>query len=207
MLQYKDQRVGVFIDVQNMYYSARNLFQRKVSFANIVAEGVGDRKLIRAIAYVVTTKGGEESPFLEALEQKGIELKKKELLEYFSGQKKADWDVGITVDVIKMLDMLDVVVLVSGDGDFIPLVHYIQSRGRQVIVISFRESTSSKLVEATDLYINMSENKRKFLIGGPTNKGRDARNEEDPEIVGTFEPAVEEPEEKIEDRRGRRMSF
>ena len=205
MFQYKDQRVGVFIDVQNMYYSARNIHQRKVNFANIVDEGVGDRKLIRAIAYVVTTKTGEETPFLDALRKKGIETKEKELLEYFSGQKKADWDVGITVDIIRMLDMLDVVVLVSGDGDYIPLVHFCQSRGRQVEVISFRESTSSKLVEAADLHVDMSKNRRKFLIGGGPRGAREDQEETGTE--GVFEPAHEDEVEKIEDRRGRKMSF
>lgn len=213
MFQYKDQRVGVFIDVQNMYYSARNLHGRKVNFANIVADAVGDRKLIRAIAYVVTTKTGEERPFHEALEQKGIELKEKELLEYFSGQKKADWDVGITVDVIRMLDMLDVVVLVSGDGDFIPLVHYAQSRGRQVEVVSFRESTSSKLIDAVDLHIDMSANKRKFLIGGPSQKplrkGAHEPTRHDHDYTHEFEPSpiLDDHDDTDEDHRGRKMSF
>lgn len=209
MFQYKDQRVGVFIDVQNMYYSARNLHHRKVNFANIVDEGISDRKLIRAIAYVVTTKTGEETPFLDALRKKGIETREKELLEYFSGQKKADWDVGITVDIIRMLDMLDVVVLVSGDGDYIPLVHYCQSRGRSVEVISFRESTSSKLVEAADLHVDMSKNRRKFLIGNAPRAGQDDPEEIEAEAEGVFEPAPVRDEEvdKIEDRRGRKMSF
>ena len=165
MIRYGHQRVGVFIDVQNRYYSARHLFQRKVNFANIVEEAMAERQLIRAIAYVVTTKTGEEAPFLEALRKQGIETQEKELLEYTSGQKKADWDVGITVDIIKMLDLLDVVVLVSGDGDYIPLVRYCQSRGRQVEVISFRESTSTKLVEAVDGYTDLSADQKKFLIG------------------------------------------
>jgi len=213
MFQYKDQRVGVFIDVQNMYYSARNLHQRKVNFSNIVADAVGDRRLIRAIAYVVTTKTGEERPFHEALEQKGIELKEKELLEYFSGQKKADWDVGITVDVIKMLDMLDVVVLVSGDGDFIPLVQYAQSRGRQVEVVSFRESTSSKLVEAVDLHVDLSANKRRFLIGGPgqkpLRKGAHEATGHDHDYTHEFEPSpiMDEKDEATDDHHGHRITF
>jgi uncharacterized LabA/DUF88 family protein len=147
-----------------MYYSARNLFNRKVNFATIVKEAVGDAQLIRAIAYTISTKGGEEEPFFEALRNNGIEVKSKELQEFNSGVKKGDWDVGITVDIIRMLDMLDVIVIVSGDGDYIPLVHFIQSRGRIVQVASFRETTSSNLVSACDEYLNLSENKRKFLI-------------------------------------------
>lgn len=165
MIRHPNQRVGVFIDTQNMYYSARSVHKKKVDFGAIVEDGVGEGKLIRAIAYVVTTKTGDEKPFLEALQKVGIELREKELQEFFSGQKKADWDVGLTVDVIRMLDMLDVIVLVSGDGDYLPLVSYCQSRGRVVEVIAFRETTSSKLVEQADAYINMSDDRDRYLIG------------------------------------------
>jgi len=165
MIRHSNQRVGVFIDTQNMYYSARSVHKKKVNFGAIVEDGVGEGKLIRAIAYVVTTKTGDEKPFLDALQKVGIELREKELQEFFSGQKKADWDVGLTVDIIRMLDMLDVIVLVSGDGDYLPLVSYCQSRGRIVEVIAFRETTSSRLVEEADAYINMSDNKDRYLIG------------------------------------------
>ena len=165
MIKRPDQRVGVFIDTQNMYYSGRHVHGRKVNFAAIVEDAVGGRKLIRAIAYVVRTKTAEEKPFFDALEKAGIELREKELMEYFSGQKKADWDVGLPVDAIRMIDMLDVVVLVSGDGDFCPLVEYMKSRGRIVEVMAFRETTSGKLVEATDLYTNLSDDQHRYLIG------------------------------------------
>ena len=164
MIKNPDQRVGVFIDTQNMYYSARFTFDRKVHFGNIVQDAVGGRKLIRAIAYVVSTKTAEETPFFEALMNLGIETREKELMEYLSGQKKADWDVGLAIDVVRMLDMLDVVVLVSGDGDFIPLVEYAKNRGRIVELVAFRETTSSRLLEHVDAYTNLSENKRRYLI-------------------------------------------
>lgn len=168
MIDTKHQRVGVFIDVQNMYYSARNLFDRKVNFGNVIRKVVGNRQLIRAIAYVVSTKTGENQPFFDALVGEGIEIKEKELKEYLSGAKKADWDVGIAVDAISMSDNLDVVILVSGDGDYIPLVKYLQQKGRIVEVVSFRETTSSQLVEAVgkERYTNMSDHKRSFLIMG-----------------------------------------
>lgn len=165
MLNTKTRRVGVFIDVQNMYYSARNLFDRKVNFANIVKETVGDADLIRALAYTISTKGGEEEAFFEALRKSGIEVVSKELLEYAGGNKKGDWDVGVTIDIVRSLEMLDVIVLVSGDGDFVPLGEYVKSRGRVFHVASFRESTSTALVDAADIYTNLSDDKRKFLIG------------------------------------------
>lgn len=172
MIQHQHQRVGVFIDVQNMYYSARHLFNRKVNFGNIVKTAAGDRQLIRAIAYVVSTKTDEHRPFFEALINVGIETKEKELVEFIGGQKKADWDVGITVDAIRLGETLDVIVLVSGDGDFVSLVEYLQSKGKIVEVISFRETTSSKLVEQVGIarYTNLSAQKRLFLMPGAYKK-------------------------------------
>lgn len=168
MIRHPGARVGVFIDTQNMYYSARSLFDRKVNFGNIVQKAIGENgQLVRAFAYVVSTKEGEESPFFEALQKLGIELRVKKLMEYFSGQKKADWDVGLTVDAIRLIDMVDVIVIVSGDGDFIPLIKYIQSRGRIVEVMAFRETTSSRLLEEVDAYTNMSDEKQTYLIGPP----------------------------------------
>lgn len=164
MITYKEQRVGVFIDVQNMYYSAKNLYNAKVNFGNILETAVGNRKLIRAIAYVVKTKTGEEKPFFEALEKLGLETQEKELMVY-DGVKKADWDVGICIDSISMADRLDVIVLVSGDGDFIPLVQYLKmNKGCRVEAIAFRETTSTKLTEATDEFTDLSHDKRKYLI-------------------------------------------
>lgn len=167
MLDFSNRRVGVFIDVQNMYYSARNIYGRKVNFGNIVKNVTANQKLIRAVAYTISTKTGDELPFFEALHKTGIEVNTKELLEYDSGLKKGDWDVGITVDIIRTLDTLDVVILVSGDGDFVALGEYIKNRGRVFHVASFRESTSTKLVESTDIYTNLSDNRDEFLIRDP----------------------------------------
>jgi uncharacterized LabA/DUF88 family protein len=164
MVTYKEQRVGVFIDVQNMYYSAKNLYNAKVNFGNILETAVGNRKLIRAIAYVVKTKTGEEKVFFEALEKLGLETREKELMIY-DGAKKADWDVGICVDSIALADRLDVIVLVSGDGDFIPLVQYLKmNKGCRVESMAFRETTSTKLVETVDNFVDLSQDKRKYLI-------------------------------------------
>ncbi len=166
-LDYSHRRVAVYIDVQNMYYSACNLFGSKVNFGNIVLKSVGDQKLIRAVAYTISTKGGDETPFFEALHKFGIEINTKELLEYDSGHKKGDWDVGITIDVVRILDTVDAVILVSGDGDYVPLAEYVKNRGRTFHVVSFRESTSSKLVEVADVYTNLSDDKATYLINDP----------------------------------------
>ena len=164
-LKHPDQRVGVFIDVQNMYYSAKNLFGQIVNFGNIVKEATAGRKLIRAIAYVVSTESQEEKPFFDALNSLGIETRERPLQIFFGGEKKADWDVGLTVDAIRLAQTLDAIVLVSGDGDYVPLVDYVRlNQGKQAEVMAFGETTSTKLIEAADDFIDLSADKEKFLI-------------------------------------------
>ncbi len=153
----------MFIDVQNMYYSAKNLYNCKVDFGQILETAVAGRQLIRAIAYVVEATG-EEKPFFEALHQRGLETKMREVTVFASGAKKADWDVGMAVDAIRIGEILDVVVLVTGDGDFVDLVDYLRHHGRQVEAISFKETTSAKLLAAVDDYINLSDDKDRDLI-------------------------------------------
>ncbi len=171
MIKHKEQRVGVFIDVQNLYYSAKNLFNCHVNFPEIVKEGVGDRKLIRAIAYAVHTGTEEERPCLEALRNRGIETRERDLQVFIGGAKKADWDVGITIDCVRVCDVLDVIILVSGDGDYVPLVEYLKQRGRQVEVMAFRKTTSSKLVDIADIFTDLGEDN--YLISP---KGKKKQN-------------------------------
>ena len=171
-LKHPDQRIGVFIDVQNMYYSAKNLFQRKVNFGAIVKEAVGNRKLIRAIAYVVRTEAQDEQPFFEALYNLGIETREKDLQIFSSGMKKADWDVGLAVDAIRLSQSLDAIVIVSGDGDYLPLVEYLRSMGKQVEVAAFGETTSSLLRDEVDDFMDLSERKDLFLIADYRKKRR-----------------------------------
>lgn len=165
VIKHKEQRVGIFIDTQNLYHSAKNLYHARVNFGAIMKEAVGDRALIRAIAYVITTEAGDEKNFFEALEKIGIETKTKDLQIFMGGAKKADWDVGLAVDAIKLAPKLDSVIIVSGDGDFIPLVEYLQTNeGCQVEVISFGKSSSAKLKEAADDFLDMCDNPKKYLI-------------------------------------------
>lgn len=160
----KEQRVEVLIDVQNLYYSARNLYGQKVNFGEVLKEGVAGRKFIRAFAYVVRTKTGEEKPFFDALTKLGIETRVRDLQEFYGGAKKADWDVGIVIDAIRTAQALDVIVLCSGDGDFIPLVDYLKNQGKRVEVMAFGKTTSSKLIETADEFIDLDESLEKFLL-------------------------------------------
>lgn len=164
MIKHKEQRVGVFVDVQNLYYSAKNLYQAKVNFAKILEIAVSGRKLIRAIAYVIRAQNPEEQRFFEALDKQGFEVKMKDLQIFFGGMKKGDWDIGIVMDIIKLSSKLDVVVLVTGDGDFVPLVEYLSNHGQFVEVMAFGESASAKLKEEANEFIDLSKDKNKFLL-------------------------------------------
>jgi uncharacterized LabA/DUF88 family protein len=166
VIKHQAQRVGVFIDTQNLYHSAKNLYKSRVNFENVLAEAVAERILIRAMAYVVTTESGEEKNFFEALANIGIETKTKDLQVFLGGAKKADWDVGMAIDAIKMAPKLDTIVLATGDGDFVPLVEYLRTKeGCQVEVISFGRSSSGRLIEIADDFIDMDQDPKHFLIG------------------------------------------
>jgi uncharacterized protein (TIGR00288 family) len=190
VIKHNKQRVGIFIDTQNLYHTAKNLYHARVNFAQIVKDALLDRSLIRAVAYVITTEAGDEKAFFEALTKMGIEAKTKDLQIFAGGSKKADWDVGMAIDAVKLSPKLDAVVLVTGDGDFVPLVEYLQMHeGCQVEVVSFGKSTSSKLIEAADDFIDLDQNPKKYLLatGGSStyanrtgNRGRSQRGERRP---------------------------
>ncbi len=197
---YANQRVGIFVDVQNLYHSAKNLYHGRVNYAELIKHLVGDRQLIRAMAYVVKSEGvepqhGERTPirparrvsegslrgegnlqeksdlsteaaFFGALEKAGLELRMKDLQIYAGGMKKADWDVGMAVDAIRISAFLDVVILVTGDGDFLPLIDYLKwGAGRVVEVAAFRRSASAKIQEAADEFIAVEEIPRAIMRG------------------------------------------
>lgn len=162
--KHEEQRVGVFIDVQNLYYSARNIYNSRVNFGVLLKEAVGSRKLIRAIAYVIRAQMPEEQTFFDALTKAGFEVKAKDLQVFYGGIKKGDWDVGITMDVIKMMNKLDTAVLASGDGDYTPLLEYVKNFGARVEIIAFGKSASSKLIDTADDFIDLDKSPKKFLI-------------------------------------------
>ncbi len=166
MAQHKNQRVGVFVDVQNMYYSAKHLHSSKVNYGAILKEAVKQRQLIRAIAYVVRSGEEDKKVFFESLERIGFEVKAKDLQTFYGGAKKGDWDIGIAMDIMRMAAKLDVVVLVSGDGDFQDLLEHSSALGCRTEVIAFGKAASLKLKNQADLFIDMDANPRKYLIAG-----------------------------------------
>ena len=169
IIKHSGQRVGVFIDIQNLYHSAKNLYQSRVNFEEVLKFAIGGRSLIRAFAYVVRTKTGEERPFFDALVNLGIETRIRDLQEFYGGQKKADWDVGIVIDAIRIAPSVDTIVLASGDGDFISLVEYLKNQGKRVEVIAFDRSASKGLKEIADEFIDMEKNTEKYLLHAKRN--------------------------------------
>lgn len=163
MAGHKHQRVAVLVDVQNMYYSARQVFKKKTNFAEILKKAVDGRQLIRAVAYVIKADIKEENNFFEALEKIGYEIKAKDLQVFFGGAKKGDWDVGIAMDMIRFSPKVDTLVLVSGDGDFTELVKYVKSMGCRVEVMSFRKTGSKMLMDEADEFISLDH--KRYLIG------------------------------------------
>ena len=162
---YRQQRVGVFVDVQNLYYSAKHIYKSKVNFNAVLKEAVQGRHLIRALAYVIKADVKDEMNFFEALKNFGYEVKAKDLQVFYGGAKKGDWDIGIAMDTIELAPKLDAIVLVSGDGDFVPLVQHLKHAiGCYVEVMAFGKSSAQKLIEETDNFIDMDKNARKFLI-------------------------------------------
>ena len=161
--QHKNQRIGVFVDVQNMYYSAKNLYGSKVNFRNILKEAISGRLLVRAIAYVIKADVKDENTFYDALEEMGFEVKSKDLQVFFGGAKKGDWDVGIAMDVMRLAPKLDTVILISGDGDFSDLLEHAKSLGCRTEVIAFGKTTSRRLIEVADSFIDLDKRK-KFLL-------------------------------------------
>ena len=161
--RHENQRIGVFIDVQNMYYSAKHLYGSKVNFKTILKEAMAGRKLIRAIAYVIKADVKDENTFYDALAGMGFEVKSKDLQVFYGGAKKGDWDVGIAMDVMRLAPKLDTIVLVSGDGDFSDLLEHAKSLGCRIEVLAFGKTTSHKLREVADFFIDLDRDKKYLL--------------------------------------------
>jgi len=160
----KNQRIGVFVDVQNLFYSAKYQYNSKVDFSRLMQLCVNGRVLVRALAYIVQTPDIDQSGFLTVLDSIGFEIKSKELRLRPDGTAKGDWDMGMAIDSISMADRLDVIVLVSGDGDFVDLVNMLKSRGVIVEVLSFPNNTAEDLKRAATIYVPLD--KTALISGG-----------------------------------------
>lgn len=179
-VKHKSQRVGIFIDTQNLYHSARSNYHANVNYKALVEEAVSGRRLVRAFAYVIKSDTGEENKFFDALVDLGIETRVKDLQVFYNGEKKADWDVGIAIDIVRMCEKLDVVVLVSGDGDFTEVMKYVRSRGIRAEIMAFKKTTSMLLVNESDAFIDLGDNPAKYLI--PVSRQSSSRQSNKPRM-------------------------
>ena len=163
--KYKNQRIGVFVDVQNLYYSARYVYNSKVNFAAVLKAAVGNRVPIRAIAYVIKADVKEEQNFFDALEMIGYEVKAKDLQIFAGGAKKGDWDIGLAMDTIEMAPKLDTIVIVSGDGDYVPLVRHLRhALGCRIEAVAFGKSSSADLIKEVDSFMDLDKESKKYLM-------------------------------------------
>ncbi|MFH1077977.1 MAG: NYN domain-containing protein [Patescibacteria group bacterium] len=166
MIKHPAQRVAVLVDAQNMYHSAKHLFGARLNFGKAVQDAVAGRPLVRAIAYVAKSKTGEEASFFEALIEAKIEPRIKDVQEFSSGAKKADWDVGMAIDAVKLAEKVDVIVLMTGDGDFCPVIEYLHGHGVMVEVVAFGESTNAELRAMADSFVDLSASRANLLRAG-----------------------------------------
>ncbi|WP_136588805.1 LabA-like NYN domain-containing protein [Salinigranum halophilum] len=158
------QRVAVLVDAQNLYHSAHSLYSRNIDYSSLLEKAVSGRELVRAISYVIRADSPDEERFFEALVDIGFETKIKDIKTFGDGSKKADWDVGMSLDAVTLASHVDTVVLCTGDGDFSRLCSHLRHEGVRVEVMAFKESTADELVEATDAFLDLSERQDTFLL-------------------------------------------
>lgn len=163
-MRYHGHRVGIFVDVQNLYYSAKNLYEALPNYKEILKVATDKRQLVCAFAYVISANIPKQNEFFEALKTAGIEVKQKDLQIFPGGIKKGNWDVGIAVDILRFMNKLDVVVLASGDGDFVDLVQYLKNQGVKLEVMAFGRTCSKRLIESADEFIDLDKNPRIYLM-------------------------------------------
>ena len=161
---HSNQRVAVLVDSQNLYHTAHSLYSRNVDYSSLLNEAVNGRLLTRAIAYVIRAEAPEEESFFDALTEIGFETKIKDIKTFGDGSKKADWDVGMSLDAVTLAPHIDTIVLCTGDGDFSRLCSHLRHAGVRVEVMAFRESAAEELIESADAFVDLSERTDTFLL-------------------------------------------
>lgn len=149
------QRVAILVDGQNIYLSAKAR-GAKPNYEAII-DLMKEREIVRAIIYNVSPIGVDQSKFIHAVELLGYEVKSKEPRRLPDGSLKADWDMQIAIDALALAGKVDVMVILTGDSDFVPLVHALKSKGVKVEIMSFPETTGKELVEASDRYLEVTD--------------------------------------------------
>ncbi|WP_265110279.1 NYN domain-containing protein [Halosolutus halophilus] len=158
------QRVAVLVDAQNLYHTAQSLHSRNIDYSALLEKAVQDRQLTRAIAYVIRADSPEEESFFEALVDIGFETKIKDIKTFADGSKKADWDVGMSLDAVTLANHVDTIVLCTGDGDFSRLCSHLRHEGVRVEVMAFESSTAEELIAEAESFLDLGERHETFLL-------------------------------------------
>ena len=185
MVERHDQRerVAVFVDGANLYHSIKSYYRGVLDYDRLLDAAVGERKLLRATFYIVEKQETDESqgtastrPFVYNLNKFGYKVRSKPLVVHESltpeGERtvshKGDWDIGVVVDMMRLADHADTYVLVSGDGDYVEAVEYLQSeKGIRVEVISAAQCTSQALLDVCDRHTDLADIPNLFRQPGP----------------------------------------
>jgi uncharacterized LabA/DUF88 family protein len=177
------ERVVVFVDGANLYHSIKNYYKGVLDYGRLLSAAVGDRKLLRATFYIVEKQETDETQgapsarsFVYNLNKFGYKVRSKPLIIHETltaeGERsvshKGDWDIGLVVDMVRLADHADTYVLVSGDGDYVEAVEYLQSeKGIRVEVISAAQCTSQALLDVCDLHTDLADIPDLFRRPGP----------------------------------------
>lgn len=162
--------MAVFVDGANLYHSIKNYYKGVLDYEQLLSAAVDGRKLLRATFYIVEKQEQDEASgtrsFVYNLNKFGYKVRSKPLIvhETFTseGEKiishKGDWDIGIIVDMVRMADHADTYVLISGDGDYVEAIEYLQSeKGLRVEAISAGQCTSQALLDVCDLHVDLAD--------------------------------------------------
>ena len=151
--QSEKLRIGVFVDVQNIYYTTKEAFGRSFNYRALWQDLSYQGDIIVANAYAIESNLDGQRKFQDALRHIGFEVKLKPYIQRKDGSAKGDWDVGITIDIMEQAEQLDVVVLLSGDGDFELLMKRIKQKfDLQTQVVGVDSLTANRLKLSVDKF-------------------------------------------------------
>lgn len=147
------KRIAIFVDVQNIYYTTRDTYQRQFNYRQFWAKIADQGHIEYAIAYAIHRGDDKQLKFQNALKHIGFTLKLKPYIQRSDGSAKGDWDVGITIDVMSLAPKVDKVILLSGDGDFDLLLERIRKDyATDTEVYGVPKLTANSLINATNIF-------------------------------------------------------
>ena len=152
------QKVAIFADVQNIYYTCRHRYQKHFNYSAFWQQAAANRTVVAAYAYAIERGDAKQRGFQQILKDIGFQVKLKPYIQRSDGSAKGDWDVGITLDVLELAEQVDTVILLSGDGDFQLLLEKVRQRYRvSSEVYGVAGLTAQTLVQAADKYVAIEE--------------------------------------------------